>query len=103
MNHLLFVGPLNNLALALQAAPGIVSGIGRLTIMGATVYGRGNPPPGAEFNIYADPEAAAVVFAADIETVVVPWEPCVSHFLTGEEVDALFAAVPESDYRTFSL
>ena len=100
---LLFIGPLTNLAMALQAAPGIVGGIGRLTIMGATVYGRGNTTPAAEFNIYADPEAAAVVFAADIETVVVPWEPCVSHFLTGAEVDALFAAVPESDYRTFSL
>lgn len=100
---LLFIGPLTNLAMALQAAPGIVAGIGRLTVMGATVYGRGNTTPAAEFNIYADPEAAAVVFAADIETVVVPWEPCVSHFLTGAEVDALFAAVPESDYRTFSL
>jgi purine nucleosidase len=100
---LLFIGPLTNLAMALQAAPGIVDGIGRLTIMGATVYGRGNTTPAAEFNIFADPEAASVVFAADIETVVVPWEPCASHFLTGEEVEALFAVVPESDYRTFSL
>jgi len=100
---LLFIGPLTNLAMALQAAPGIVDGIGQLTIMGTTVYGRGNTTPAAEFNIYADPEAAAVVFAAEIEMVVVPWEPCVSHFLTGAEVDALFAAVPESDYRTFSL
>ncbi|HTE81764.1 MAG TPA: nucleoside hydrolase [Reyranella sp.] len=100
---LLFIGPLTNLAMALQAAPGIVAGIGQLTIMGATVHGRGNTTPAAEFNVYADPEAAAVVFAAAVETVVVPWEPCVSHFLTGEEVDALFAAVPESDYRTFSL
>jgi len=100
---LLFIGPLTNLAMALQAAPGIVAGIGQLTIMGATVHGRGNITPAAEFNIYADPEAAAVVFAADIETVVVPWEPCVAHVLTGAEVDALFAAVPESDYRTFSL
>ncbi len=100
---LLFIGPLTNLAMALQAAPGIVAGIGRLTIMGATVHGRGNITPAAEFNIYADPEAAAVVFAADVETVVVPWEPCTSHFLTGAEVDELFAALPESDYRTFSL
>jgi purine nucleosidase len=100
---LLFIGPLTNLAMALTAAPGIVAGIGRLTIMGATLNGRGNVTPAAEFNIYADPEAAAVVFAAKIDTVVVPWEPCVSHFLTGAEVDALFARVPEGDYRAFSL
>ena len=99
---LLFIGPLTNLAMALAAAPGIVHGIGRLTLMGGTVYGRGNTTPAAEFNIYADPEAAAVVFAAGIDTVVVPWEPCVSHCISGAEVDALFAAIPDSDYKTFS-
>ena len=100
---LLFIGPLTNLAMALRAAPGIVRGIGCLTVMGATVYGRGNVTPAAEFNIYADPEAAAIVLAAQIDKVIVPWEPCVSHFLDGAEVDALFAKLPESDYRAFSL
>lgn len=99
---LLFIGPLTNLAMALVAAPGVVRGIGRLTIMGGTVYGRGNVTPAAEFNVYADPEAAAIVFSADIDTMVVPWEPCVSHAITGEEVDALFARVPDSEYKTFS-
>jgi len=100
---LLFIGPLTNLAMALEAAPGIVRGIGRLTIMGGTVYGRGNVTPGAEFNVYADPEAAAVVFGAEIDIVVVPWEPCVSHYMTGAEVDALFAEMPDGDYKAFSL
>ena len=100
---LLMIGPLTNLAKALQTEPRIVAGIGRLTIMGGTVYGRGNVTPAAEFNVYADPEAAAVVFGADIDTVLVPWEPCVSHHLSGAEVDALFAAVPEGEYKTFSL
>ncbi|MBS0525355.1 MAG: nucleoside hydrolase [Proteobacteria bacterium] len=99
---LLFIGPLTNLAMALAAAPGIVRGIGRLTIMGGTVYGRGNTTPAAEFNVFADPEAAAAVFAAEIDTVVVPWEPCVAHCIAGSEVEALFAAVPDSDYKTFS-
>jgi purine nucleosidase/non-specific riboncleoside hydrolase len=99
---LLFIGPLTNLAMALVAAPGIVAGIGRLTIMGGTVHGRGNVTPAAEFNIYADPESAKIVFAAAIDTVVVPWEPCTTHFLTGGEVDALFAAVPDSEYKTFA-
>src|SRR5204862_4292446 len=86
----------------MHAAPGIVRGFDRLTIMRGTVYGRGNTAPAAEFNIYADPEAASVVFAAAIDTMVVPWEPCVSHFIPGSEVDALFAKIPDSDYKTFS-
>lgn len=98
---ILMIGPLTNLALALRLEPGIVTGIGRLTIMGGTVYGRGNTTAAAEFNIYADPEAASVVFGADIETVVVPWEPCVTHFLTGEEVDALFAPLADTSAKPF--
>ncbi|ODT81867.1 MAG: nucleoside hydrolase [Pelagibacterium sp. SCN 64-44] len=99
---LLMIGPLTNLALALRLAPDITAGIGQLTIMGATVYGRGNTTPAAEFNIYADPEAASVVFGADIETLVAPWEPCVSHFMTGAEVDALLADIPDSPQKQFS-
>ncbi|BCH28140.1 nucleoside hydrolase [Mesorhizobium sp. L-8-10] len=99
---LLMIGPLTNLALALRLEPDIVAGIGQLTIMGGTVYGRGNTTPAAEFNIYADPEAAAIVFAAEILTVVVPWEPCVTHNLTGMEIDRLFGQVSEGLEKTFS-
>lgn len=99
---ILMIGPLTNLALALRLAPDITAGIGQLTIMGATVYGRGNTTPAAEFNIYADPEAAAIVFGADLETLVAPWEPCVTHFMTGDEVDALLAEIPESPEKRFS-
>jgi purine nucleosidase/non-specific riboncleoside hydrolase len=100
---ILMIGPLTNLALALRLAPDIVGGIGQLTIMGATVYGRGNTTPAAEFNIYADPEAAAIVFGAEIATLVAPWEPCVTHYMTGAEVDAMFAALPECFEKQFSL
>lgn len=100
---ILMIGPLTNLALALRLEPSIINGIGQLTIMGATVYGRGNTTPAAEFNIYADPEAASVVFGADIETVVVPWEPCVTHELKGPGVDKLFDSVDDSPEKAFSL
>jgi purine nucleosidase len=99
---ILMIGPLTNLALALRLEPGIIAGIGQLTIMGATVHGRGNTTPAAEFNIYADPEAAAVVFQADIDTIVIPWEPCVTHSLTGKQLDELFADIPAGLPKTFS-
>ena len=99
---LLTIGPLTNLALALQRAPGIAAGIGRLTIMGGTVYGRGNVTPAAEFNIFSDPEAAAIVFGAAIDTTVVPWEACLAHALAGAEIDRIFAPVIASDYKAFA-
>ena len=99
---LLTIGPLTNLALALRHTPGIVGGVGQLTIMGGTVHGRGNVTPAAEFNVFADPEAAAIVFRAEIDTVMVPWEACLSHFLPGSEVDRLFAGVARGLPREFS-
>jgi purine nucleosidase/non-specific riboncleoside hydrolase len=99
---LLMIGPLTNLALALQRAPGITGGIGRLTIMGGTLHGRGNVTPAAEFNIFSDPEAAAIVFDAAIDTTVVPWEPCLAHVLLGAEIDRMFEPVVASDDKPFA-
>jgi purine nucleosidase len=99
---ILMIGPLTNLALALRLDPRIVDGIGTLTIMGGNVYGRGNTTPAAEFNIYADPEAAHVVLTAGVETIVVPWEPCTTHFMEGPRVDETFAAVPDGPLKAFS-
>jgi len=59
--HLVAIGPLTNIALALQADPSLPSRLSGLTIMGGAVVG-GNVTPVAEFNIWADPEAAAIVF-----------------------------------------
>ena len=59
--HLVAVGPLTNLALALQADPDLPSHLDGLTIMGGGAHA-GNVTPVAEFNVWADPEAAAIVF-----------------------------------------
>jgi purine nucleosidase len=99
---ILLIGPLTNLALALQRDPSIIEGIGRVTIMGATVYGRGNSTPAAEFNIYADPEAAQIVFSTALDMLIIPWEPCVAHAMTGEAVDAALAKEPANTTREFS-
>lgn len=99
---IILIGPLTNLALALRRDASIVDGIGRVTIMGATLFGRGNTTPAAEFNIYADPEAAQIVFSSALDMVIVPWEPCVAHAMTGEAVDAMFDRLPSNATATFS-
>jgi inosine-uridine nucleoside N-ribohydrolase len=58
---LVCTGPLTNLATALSLEPRIAEWIPRLVIMGGAFYEHGNVTAHAEFNIYADPEAAARV------------------------------------------
>lgn len=60
---LVAIGPLTNVALAVLKEPRIVDWARGLTILGGS-YTRGNFSPAAEFNIAADPEAAAIVFDA---------------------------------------
>lgn len=59
------VGPLTNIATLLLAAPDVADRIADIVIMGGSTE-RGNRTPYAEFNIYADPEAAAVVLRSGI-------------------------------------
>jgi purine nucleosidase len=56
------VGPLTNIAMAMRREPRIVARVHEVVLMGGA-HTRGNRTPAAEFNIYADPEAAAAVFA----------------------------------------
>lgn len=63
--ELVATGPLTNVALALRLAPDIASNIPQITLMGGS-NSFGNRTPVAEFNILADPEAAAIVFGAGI-------------------------------------
>jgi purine nucleosidase len=55
--------PLTNVALALRREPRIATAVREVVLMGGS-FTRGNVTPAAEFNVYVDPEAAAVVFAA---------------------------------------
>lgn len=66
---LVAIGPLTNIALLLSQCPECKPYIRRLVIMGGSA-GRGNCTPNAEFNIAADPEAAACVFRSGIEIVM---------------------------------
>ena len=60
---LVATGPLTNVAMAVRREPGIVAAVREVVLMGGS-FTRGNHTPAAEFNVYVDPEAAAIVFAA---------------------------------------
>ncbi len=62
------VGPLSNLATALALCPKLVDLVPEVVIMGGG-HAIANITPGAEFNIWADPEAADVVLSAGFEKV----------------------------------
>ena len=67
------IGPLTNVAAALEQAPEIGAALAELVIMGgATPKIGGNMSPHAEFNIFVDPEAAAIVFASGLPITLVP-------------------------------
>jgi purine nucleosidase len=66
------LGPLTNVALALQRAPDIAARIQQIVMMGGGFFEGGNITPAAEFNIYVDPHAADVVFRSGISLVVMP-------------------------------
>jgi inosine-uridine nucleoside N-ribohydrolase len=64
------VGPLTNVAMALRADSELASMIPAIAIMGGSLSG-GNATPAAEFNLYVDPEAARIVFDANIPLTMV--------------------------------
>ncbi|WP_071673379.1 nucleoside hydrolase [Nioella nitratireducens] len=66
------LGPLTNIATALQQAPDIAPRIKEIVLMGGAYFEVGNITPAAEFNIYVDPEAAEIVFKSGVPLTVMP-------------------------------
>ncbi|RRD40878.1 nucleoside hydrolase [Leptotrichia sp. OH3620_COT-345] len=63
------VGPLTNIAMALKIKPEIKEKIEKIILMGGSCS-EGNVTPYAEFNIYADPEAAHIVFSSGVPIIM---------------------------------
>ncbi len=82
------IGPLTNLGLALAKYKELPKLISRIVLMGGAAVG-GNVTPSAEFNIYADPEAADMVFTCGAEVVMCGLDVTMRAFLTPEELDEL--------------
>ena len=85
---LLTLGPLTNLALAVRLDADFVKNVPRLVVMGGAIEARGNASPTAEYNIFADPEAAAIVFEAGFPEIwLLSWETTLKYPLSWGQYD----------------
>jgi len=73
---LVTLGPLTNIALALQRKPSIAAKVSRCVIMGGAPCCEGNVTPAAEYNIWCDPEAARIVMRSGLHVELVGWHLC---------------------------
>ncbi len=96
---LVAIGPLTNIALATRLDPDLPQKYARLVVMGGAIRGMGNATPAAEFNIYADPEAAAIVFKAWSGLTLVSWETTMAHPFAPPQAEALLnLETPRADF-----
>jgi len=70
------LGPLTNIALALQKNPRFAENVSRCVIMGGAPCCEGNVTPAAEYNIWCDPEAARIVARSGLPIELVGWHLC---------------------------
>jgi inosine-uridine nucleoside N-ribohydrolase len=87
---LITVGPLTNVATALNADPELAPMVRSLVMMGGSLSG-GNITPAAEFNVYVDPEAARIVFQSGIPITMVGLDVTRKTSLTEDHVRQLEA------------
>ena len=82
------VGPLTNIGLLLARYPELEGRIERVVLMGGAVA-EGNVTPAAEFNIWADPEAAHRVFQSGLDVTMIGLDVTHKALLRPEHADHL--------------
>ena len=85
------LGPLTNIATAIDKAPDIKEKVQEIVLMGGAYFEVGNITPTAEFNIYVDPEAAETVFQSNIKITVLPLDVTHKALVTKARNDAFRA------------
>jgi purine nucleosidase len=85
------LGPLTNIAAALNRAPEIAGRIREIVLMGGGFFEGGNVTPAAEFNIYVDPHAAEIVFSSGVPIVMMPLDVTHKALTTAARVAAFRA------------
>lgn len=85
------LGPLTNIARALQAEPRLAANLAGIVLMGGNAFCGGNATPAAEANVVNDPEAADIVFGADCDIVMAGLDVTEQIVMTGAQLDAIAA------------
>jgi inosine-uridine nucleoside N-ribohydrolase len=91
---LIALGPLTNVARALERDAAAMRAIGRVVVMGGAVGVPGNVTPSAEFNIHVDPDAARRVFEGGLAIELVPLDATRQAILRPEELEPALARRP---------
>ena len=91
--EILAVGPLTNLGIAFIKYPDLSKYLKRIVIMGGA-FSAGNWTSMAEFNIWADPDAAKIVFNAGVPMAMMGLEICHKAYITKQDMQRLEAIGP---------
>lgn len=92
--EIIAIGPLTNIAIAVLKYPELVNMVKRLTIMGGSA-GSGNRTEHAEFNIWADPLAADIVFKSGFNMAMVGLDVTRKTLLSEENIEEIKAVKSE--------
>lgn len=84
------LGPLTNVAMAIVKCPEILGNVREIVAMGGAI-GLGNVTPAAEFNVYADPHAAHVVFEAGATLTMIGLDVTHQAIATPARIEAIRA------------
>ncbi|MDA3016795.1 MAG: nucleoside hydrolase [Actinomycetota bacterium] len=90
---LVTLGPLTNIALALSIEPQFAKMVRRCIIMGGTGVLPGNVTAASEFNVWADPEAARIVFDSELPLEMVGWDVSVADAVISDQLAHELGAV----------
>ncbi len=88
---LVTLGPLTNIALALSIEPEFARWVRRCVIMGGTGVLPGNVTVASEFNVWADPESARIVFDSELPLEMVGWDVSVADAVISDELAIEFS------------
>ena len=96
------LGPLTNIAKAIEKDPSIIEKVKHCYVMGGTSDGSGNVSAAAEYNIWVDPEAAKIVFDSGMKITMVGWDNSYKYAMLKEDEMSLLKSL-KTKYADFSV